>query len=108
MELLSLRLEQFCPDSGPSRGISGIRMTSAERESTHEAARILQSDLRDSPSISRLSRLVGMNTTKLKRYFKAETGYSKGWQPIPLQRKSTVTANAQPRFWSGPFTTSVR
>jgi AraC-like DNA-binding protein len=77
LEFLALRLQQLRRnrDTGTGRRNGpGIRLTRADRDRLQEARQVLECRMDDPPSIPHLARLVGLNTTKLKRGFHVEFG----------------------------------
>lgn len=73
-EFLALRLDQtFTTRKAPSASNS---LAPAERDRVYGALDIIEHNLHHPPTIPRLARMVGLNTSKLKSGFKAQFGYT--------------------------------
>lgn len=74
LELTALRIQEICDDPGPSGSAHTVHFTNRDREKIREATEIIAGSMQDPPTIYKLSRLVGLNTTKLKKGFRSELG----------------------------------
>jgi AraC-like DNA-binding protein len=74
LEFLALRLQPFSKSGCENCTVREYRFGKKERDRLYEARDILMADWRNPPTITRLSRQVGLNTTKLKRGFKITFG----------------------------------
>jgi len=68
LEILVTVIEQFRPRTVPNTGANRVSQRDVSR--LHEARRVLEASYSAPPSIQELSRLVGINTTKLKLGFR--------------------------------------
>jgi AraC-like DNA-binding protein len=83
MELIVRRIyEVFEAPSGKRMA----KITTSDRERIHEARDILTGNLENPPTLTELSRRVGINTTKLKRGFRQIYGIS----PYALLRRERL------------------
>ncbi len=90
-ELLALRLYQLCCEDLGSLGLPRELLGGRDRRRVCEAGEILDAEFHNPPTISRLARRVGLNTTKLKKGFREEFGttvfaYSRKLRMLEAQR----------------------
>jgi AraC-like DNA-binding protein len=74
LEIISLHLSMLLGEEGIEPGLEGMRISVADKKKIYESIEILALHFQNPPNISELARLVGLNTTKLKKYFKIEFG----------------------------------
>ncbi|WP_320040349.1 AraC family transcriptional regulator [uncultured Desulfobacter sp.] len=72
LELLTLSFDQLNPQKG--KGFSGFEMTPGSRNFIHEARDIMIADIKNPPSLTELSRMVGVNRTTLGQHFRKVYG----------------------------------
>ena len=67
LELMTLGLDQFNPDKG--QDVSCFNLEAGSQDFVHKARDIMISDIKNPPSLTELSRMVGVNRTTLSQCF---------------------------------------